>query len=286
MTMAVTLQQYQEGTITWAHFVEEAVSFMDSILRQNPRLAPDQRWDIISILYLRMEKLIQTYQERGASFDAYLGTCVRHASRSYIRTQTRHTQRFLFLDPEMEPTDDCLLVEEHPEPVYGVYHPEVQHLIRGKTADRLRRQLMYAFCRNIPVLSPEDCRRYSQILDLPRRWVDAVIAYSLHHRQDRSQRRTHLRERRNHHYNRMSVWSLRMCNAESDEDREYCEKRYRNHRRLWLSQVEQLSRQTYHLTSREVATLLGVPKGSVDSSLHHLNRALENLPPGAVPSGA
>jgi hypothetical protein len=46
------------------------------------------------------------------------------------------------------------------------------------------------------------------------------------------------------------------------------------HRRRWCYYRRRLKRQTVHFTNREVATILGVPKGSVDSALSNLSRRL------------
>lgn len=278
MDLNSAVREYQEGLTSWETLVEQMIPFMDRVLRrqQRRRLMEDQRWDIITGMYPRLQRLVDCYEDQGSTFEAYMGTCVRHAYRAYLRTEARRQDRCTFLDARMEDSrHPGLMVEEVPDPVGGTYQPDFRYLCgEGTTPERLRRQLLISFCRNIPILSVADCQRYANILALPQTWVEAVAMYAQHHRTDRTKRRTWMRERRNHHISRMMSCLASLNREEDREARRQLADQYTTHRRYWLRQIEQLRRQTYHLTSREVAILLGIPKGSVDSSLYQLTRTL------------
>ncbi|WP_018527272.1 hypothetical protein [Alkalispirochaeta alkalica] len=268
-------QDYLAGKISWDRFVAEALKFMRKALSRRNRLGGEEVEDIIANFYPRLMPMTTGYQDQGSSFEAYLATTLYHSSREYVRRRIEHRKNLIYLSDE----GDLWLAREElvGEPDitfhYGTHEPDLLPLQETGTAESLNRQFLFLFCKNVPLLSCQDCETFAAILDLPLSWITAIREYCQRHRTDRVQRRTILRERRDRHYSAMMRYQRDLHEADP-AIRGRLKDRSDHHRRLWLLYIQRLKRQNLHLSNREVALLLGIPKGTVDSSLHTLGKRL------------
>lgn len=268
--------RHRDGDLSWEEFIVIAVAFMNNVMFNRHKLSMEERSEIISEFYPRIRGIVRNYQEIGSSFESYFACSLNHFCRTYIgrKIRIREYETMFLADGDPRETLSGMAAEPDPDPVYGEFDSEFSRMQGSGQRDTLRRQLLVVLCQNIPLLSSEECERYSMILDLPGTWLQAVLEYALHHRADRAERRTVLRERRDIHFAAM----IRL--EKISRDPEYAEpevchrSRYRHHRRLWKLYVARLRKQSIHLSHREISVLLGIPKGSVDSTINILSRRL------------
>jgi hypothetical protein len=268
--------QYRINRLSWERFIAIAVVFMNTVMFNRHKLTADERSEIISEFYPRIRGIVDNYREMGSSFEAYFACSLNHSCRTYIsrKMRIRQHETVYLADGDPAETFNGLAAEPDLEPVYGELDPEFSRMQGPGQRDTLRRQLLVVLCQNIPVLSAGECERYALILDLPRSWLQAVLEYALHHRADRAERRTVLRERRDIHFAAMIRFERIAKDPTHTGDDAHHHVRYQFHRRLWLIYIMKLRNQTVHLSHREVSVLLGIPKGSVDSAVNILSRRL------------
>ncbi|SIP96448.1 RNA polymerase sigma factor, sigma-70 family [Alkalispirochaeta americana] len=267
---------YQSQTISWDRFVAEALKFMRRVLGKRHRLDTEEMEEIIADFYPRLVKMAETYQDQGASFEGYLATTLYHSSREYMRKKIDHRNCHVYLSESSGSVSSIPeLVSEMDQTIhYGTHRPEIIRLQGAGTEEALKKQLLYLFCKNVPLLSLQDCQSFSHIFDLPLSWMTAIGEYCRHHRADRAQRRTIFQERRDKHYSAMLHFERELQEEFYPPIREKLKRRSNHHRKLWLLYIQRLKKQNIHLSNKEVALLLGVPKGTVDSSLHNLSKRL------------
>ena len=277
------LTQYRDGSISWDQFIEACVPFMEQVLHPLRLEDEGEMWDIIGLVYAQMERIVTTYVDRGNSFDGFFATCIRYSAFTYLRQKRTSSITFSSLDSQ-GPESPYLLVEEEPEISYGGSGIDTEALQAVMKNDDFRRQMIMVFCRNVPVLSITDSLRFAKILNLPEEWVDAVLNFAQHHRRDRNERTSRLRDRRNFHYGKMAKYDRIRHYHDEEYTRIAAEARYKHHRRMWLSNIEQLRRQTCHLTASEISLFLGIPKGTVEGNLHRFARTLATHSAGGISS--
>jgi DNA-directed RNA polymerase specialized sigma24 family protein len=275
------LQEYRLGNLSWDRFVYHAVRYSDRLLRERHRLNREDRCELISDFYPRLQPLVENYRDRGASFDAYLASTLFHYHRAFIRRKNRRCR----IESGIITADGCtdrnftpreLVVEEASEPVYGTYTDEFRQIQGPGQPDTLRRQLLFAFCKNIPLLDAGELARYAALLDLPVLWVHAMVEFALRRNAERLLRRTILRERRDIHFAAMITMERRIKESMVNIEQTRLLSKYRYHRRLWLAYIHRLRVQNVHLSHRDLAALFGISKGSVDSAVYVLTQRLAN----------
>lgn len=274
-------EQYLDNTITWEAFVRVAIRFMRYLMRERHNLTRDEQDDLISDFYPRIYSIVKNYEERGASFEAYFSGTLQHYCRRYIRKKvsTRKIESGMLTidgydDLEVMPLE--LVAESAPEPLIGNHAKDLKKMQGPGQPDTLRRQILFVFCKNLPVLEPEEINRYSKILGISPTWAQAVLEYAVRIRQERLHKRTLLRERRDTHFAAMLKCQWEMKESFCPREQRRLARRYRFHRRLWLSHVHRLRVQNVHLSHRDLAKLFGISKGSVDSAVHVLTKRIAN----------
>ncbi len=277
------LTGYRSGDISWDQFIQKCVPFMEQVLRSMHMKDEGEIWDVIGHIYAQMEKIVSTYVDKGRSFDSFFATCIRYSAYTYLRQKRQSHLIFSSLDVERV-DDPNLVVEEEPEVSYGVNMVDVPALRAALEQDDVRKQLIIIFCRNVPVLSVTESLRFAKFLNLPEEWVDAVLSFAQHHRRDRNKRTTRLRDRRNYHYGRMAKYDRIRFFHDEEYTRLAADARYKHHRRMWLNYIEQLRRQTCHLSAREISLFLGIPKSTIEGNLHRFCRTLAKYYPESIRS--
>ncbi len=263
-----SLAEYRHNRLSWETFCQRALEHMDTVLSRPLGIDAEGRTEIMGDFYPRFVKLCSDYFEQGSSFDAYLFTSLRFFVRTWQRKQTRikRAEHVYGCDN----TEDLRVSEDpsHADPTPCVENG-LAILSNTRQRDTVRKQLLICLCKNLPLLDQEEVEYYAALFGIPSRWLHGLETY-IHERRSRiSRATTDYREHRDRHYAAMLHHQRFTDNTEtSAPDLEEF------HRRRWEYYRRRLKRQTVHLTNREVASLLGIPKGSVDSALSNLSRRL------------
>ena len=272
--LTAELARFRCCDINWNTFYRRAeIHMMRMMIRMVPR-DRDARREIIADFYPRFQRICAEYQERGASLDAYVYTSLRFFTKSWLRHRASRTQ-FEIGMPEEE-TDLLAVAEEPLQDLEGGVDPGLALLSNSRQRDAVRRQLFICLCKNLPVLDNNEVLAFSTRYGIPLRWLEGVDTY-LGPRWERVTRaRQEYREHRDRHYAAMlhSQAGISLPNSSIAQDRQ---RAYRFHRRRWNYYRHRLRRQALHLSNREVAAILGIPKGSVDSAMNNLSRRLAGL---------
>lgn len=269
-------RSYRSGNMSWDRFVGHAVTFMNVTMCNRHRLTFDERSEIISDFYPRLAPLVENYEDQGSSFEAYLATTLFHCCRAYIRKKIR-SRRFestTLSDRDFESMVPEMVAEPGVDPLVGHLDREYETIRGPSHSDTVRRQLLYVFCKNVPLLPASDLARYSEMLDIPESWVQTVLEYAVRRHSERMKYRTLLRNRRNIHYSTMIRAECLLKETDSQNERNRIHSHYRRHRRLWLYHIHRLRTQNLHLSHREISLLLGISKGSVDSAVYTFSKRL------------
>ncbi len=271
-----SLTEYRQQQLSWETFCQGALKYMDTVLTCPLGIDAEGRAEIIGDFYPRFVRLCSDYFEQGSSFDAYLFTSLRF----FVRTWQRKRMKLKHAEHMYGCTDtEDFSVSEEPGGGEGI--PCVENglaiLSNTRQRDTVRKQLLICLCKNLPLLDQEEVEHYAVLFGIPSRWLHGLETY-VHERRARiSRATTDYREHRDRHYAAM------LHHQRSPETNNTgLPNMERFHRRRWEYYRRRLKRQTVHLTNREVATLLGIPKGSVDSALSNLARRLAQQGRGQI----
>lgn len=266
--LTTALTEHREGRLSWEDFYQQALTKMNALLVRPLGIDTEGREEIVGEFYPRFVKICSDYTDCGSSFEAYLFTSLRFFVRSWQRERTRQLRTENALG--CYDSDELSVSEDPIESVIPLApRSGLALLSNSRQRDTVRRQLLICLCKNLPLLDHDEIHYYAVLFGLPVEWIRGFDSY-LHERHARiSRARTNYREHRDRHYAAMlhhQIFSEK-SRSEGCDPVEF-------HRRRWNYYRRRLRRQTVHLTNREVASILGIPKGSVDSALSNLSRRL------------
>jgi RNA polymerase sigma factor (sigma-70 family) len=274
------LLRYRENEISWEEFYRLVHTHLTTLLVRRFQFPPDAARELLADFYPKLVRVCRDYENSGSTFEAYLYTCIRY----YISEWTRRRRTARGREILIGCCDETpLAVAEEPEidSDVGTHCMEsgLAILANSRQRDTIRRQLLICLCKNIPLLSASEIERYAALFGLPLGWLRSVEASLLARRDRVGQTRTKYREQRDRHYASMldAANRERLRSGSREAVAEF-------HRRRWNYYRERLQHQTVHLSNREVAVLLGISKGSVDSALSNLAKRLAAVTAGTVPS--
>ena len=277
--------RYTRQEISWSQFLKESVKQIQAIVDSYVSLTREARLEVATDFFPRFVRICQEYHPCAEGLDAYVGASLRYFCRSWCRHNAREWTK------EDVVVHDCQHQWEVREDEPDLEHapPLLDRLVLSNTRQRdtVRKQLIICLCKNLPLLDESEKQRYAHLLQLPYRWIDELDrCIGPRPDQDLARKREYQRLRNRHYAAMMRSEIIR------HEDRSYNEHHEvenpqqveQFHRKRWEFYAERLRRHKQYLSNREVALLLGIPKGSVDSALANLSRRLARLAERALPS--
>ena len=257
-------------------------------LRSNPRHYNLDGWeradfmDFLGGFYLRLRRAIDTYRETGADFDAYMHSIVRWASIEFkaSRAERAVMEKACWRDRAIDSAE-----EREAE-----YEPDPKHFsvpsVPKKTEDLVngiasKKQILMLALKCCLYVSDDFLARIAAALEMDRDRLQEEFRIMRERAARRMERLRTLEERLGAQYYRCLAFEARCKAAPPDGARkEVLEKAWKLNRARLESMRRRYSRMMREATNKEVAETLGIPKGTVDSSLHSLKKRASCRPPG------
>jgi len=215
----------------------------------------------------RIPTLLERYRDTGQSFESYLASSVRWQLRTMAGEQARENIRMTALvaeGPSWAPTG-------RPEPPDAGPSGEGPALPRGQA-----RRLVYFALKLTERLHEDDYRRVARASGCDTEWLLSCWQRLRAVCRDRRDRQTLFRERRDRAWFKMRCIQYRLQLVLEDDERRAALRQLEKWRRRHGYAVRLLSRMRCFPTHAEIAEVVGVPKGSVDSSLYYGKQQLED----------
>ena len=242
------------------------------------RKGEDEISEFLLIFHNRIESLLARFRYQGVPFSHFLRRSLRWQWNTFQAEAARlRRQELLASDAWLwECKQDCLAESQAPSPENDL----------SSMSPATRRRLVLLALKAAPYLDESHLEAVSQSTGVDLAWLQAC-QYRLSLRTDsRRRRQEDLFHRRGEALSRRLL-AEDEARREADPDRrqvhEWRAGFYRKRLVNLNRQQESLSTAPTHL---ELANLLGMPKGSVDSGLYHLKRSLSSVYIGRHDSGS
>jgi hypothetical protein len=266
-------KEYSRGTLERKQF--EGLLFQ-YILENNQRFhlgnwQRDEYGDYLGWLYPRIKRSIDSYRETGASFETYIGTMMRwsareYRSRLYEHYVTEHTT-WAFK------TTDRMLHENEPE------------YLNSETTPRFPfnpRQTLFLILKSYYFVSDDFLDRIAPVLKIKKENLLELVTKVRELRTKRDAVIHSLKERCHGQFYRCMAYERRLQTVPEHTALHGLMKSRLERARQRLAAIRQrLARTRLEATNAEVAQILGIPKGTVDSAMfllkNRMNREKWNL---------
>jgi DNA-directed RNA polymerase specialized sigma24 family protein len=233
--------------------------------------------DFLSWFYPRLHAAVDKYEERGFSFDSYLGALMRCSAREYRRDgEGKRRIEASYWDCAAAGDAGSAFGYGESGPEYTVLAGEEQ---AGKAIipDVNRRQALMLILKNYHAISDDFISRASAALRLGPGELQRLVNTLKSLRTKRDEELWRLRERLHSQYFRLMSYEYRLRSTGPDS-RFYDTLRTRveRHRTRLENMRSRFKTMKKGATNQQVASVLGIPKGTVDSALHSLKRRWKN----------
>ena len=282
-SLTARILRYQRTGREREQILEELSRKIIAFPRRHHRWDDETCADFLSHMYPRVESMIERFTHHGVPFEGYLSTVLTHQSKSFAERRRRERMRWhLSEDDTMwdsEQTGQSVECPDDPAPDPGALDVFGIGPAGRVTSEGGRRKLLVAALKHYSRLPDGGIRTLARLTGERESRLHGFVA-ELHEGLESQRRRlSEYRSRRNQAFSRLNLLE-RQLRDEIDEAvkqrlRDRCEKLRVTMRR----NQDILGRIRAVPTNREVARVLGIPKGSVDSILHRLKLRAASLYP-------
>ncbi|MHB9291820.1 hypothetical protein Holit_00906 [Hollandina sp. SP2] len=218
--------------------------------------------DFLCWFYPRMSRAIDAYQDIGASFEAYIASLVYWSAREYRSRQAAHDlTEYAFWEARAEDMNPC-----ENEPAY------LEPLSAIKPVSNPR-QTLILLLKTYFFLSEDHISRIAPAIGIEKAHLQQLIDEVRRRRLERDEELRGLNERVQCQYYRCMVFKKKLEVAlEGTAQYEKIKGQMERAEIRYNTMRKRLAAMSHYATNREVAEVLGIPKGTVDSSLYAIKR--------------
>jgi RNA polymerase sigma factor (sigma-70 family) len=249
---------------------QEFESHIVNTVRQNVHHFGISGWsredydDYISSIYPRISRAIDVYQESGSSFESYIGTLIRLTAREYrarqIRNYMEETAAWITQLPEMYAYDT--------EPTYN---DRITEEIKNPVLSKNPRQLLILILKCCSHVSAEFLEKISPSVGMAPEALGKMIMQLKEQREKRETEVVTLREKINRYFYNCILCEKKLKVLTADSVNAQRVKRQLEQKRTKLASTRKLlARKRLDPSNHQIAKILGLSKGTVDSVLYKL----------------
>jgi hypothetical protein len=263
-------KEYSRGNLEKRYF-EELI--FKSVIGNYQRYHPfgwdrEECIDYLCWLYPRISRSIDNYRDIGASFDAYIGALIRCSVKEYRSREadhrvteysawTVHTSELL----SRNPADSTSVFDAEPE--YG--GRMVAAMINNP------RQILILLLKSYYFVSDDFAARIAPIIGMKKEVVKNLLDRLRKQRIERDEAIRNLQERIHCQFYRCITFESRLHAMPEDlACHEKMKIRLERARRRLAAMKKRLAGIRTDATNRQIAEVMGISKGAVDSNLHAL----------------
>lgn len=223
---------------------------------------PDEYEDFVSWFYPRLRKAIDKYYDKGSTFEYFMNKYFLIASKEYkVRTITGNITEYSAWSARIP---DLYVHEEQPE--YNI-----TKIIQNKGKRKNSRRLLALIIKCYNYISDDFIEKAAPILEMKEEELKEMIDKMRKLRQKNDDDLYFMKERQHCQFYRCIVLEKKLLlTKENTTTYDRLKNQLKNARIKLEKMRERLNLVRKDATNSQVAKVIGVCKGSVDSSLHKL----------------
>jgi DNA-directed RNA polymerase specialized sigma24 family protein/predicted transcriptional regulator with HTH domain len=222
--------------------------------------------DFLASLYPRIVRAIDLYRDQGSSFDAYITSLIHCAAREYrCRESDRSITEYVCWKAKAE---DVMVAESEPE-----YNESRKNV--SIPTEINPRQILFLLLKSYFFVSDEFVKKVSQTIGMDPVLVQGIIDELRRRRFDKDAEIMNLRERLHCQHYRCIAYQKRLIYTQKGTDyHDRMKERYERARKRFFKMKKRLGGIRMSASNRMIAEVLGIPRGTVDSSLSAIKHRL------------
>lgn len=244
------------------------------------RWTEDQRSEFVTFFYPLLEQLIENFAFRDKPFEAYLWTTLKYRARTFIDKVYKRIQlENVFMDIEKIEEN---YMRNDAEPFQNISFSALgRRLFQTNAAGGLVsssqvKKLLILSLKNALYLTDAQIEFISEVTGTESGKLFSMIQHIRTDLQECKNRTKILREKRNRHYVRILSCERRLADIDDEGEKSRLVYKLKREKNGLMSTVNQMKQIRNAPTHKDIAHLLNIPKGSIDSGIFYLRRALND----------
>ncbi len=254
----------------------ELVAVLSPRIYQYPRQKLGWDEDSCGDFYLffqpRLVRLLSKFRDQGKPFENYLCSVLSWQLKNFAR-ERRKSERGWSVSLRLRIVDDEVREAEAfagPDPA----DPRLPQVLREESD---RRNFLLLCLKCVRVLSEERIAGLSSLTGIPVETLFALVSALRARIGKKEQRLACFRERRNRAFALCRLLETELSEETDPVRREALRERLSKAHRRMRTAMQRMARVMLNPTNREIAEVMGMPKGTVDSGLFWLKRKLASV---------
>ena len=229
------------------------------------------RWDdFISWLYPRIARSIDLYREMGSSFDTYITSLVHSAGREFRCRESDHNlTEYICWQAKAE---EMAVLEREPDYAYVFAEPPREVSLPD---DINPRQVLFLLLKSYALVSDDFVKQVAKTINMKAEALQKLIDELRKRRSVKEAEILDFRQRLHCQHYRYITYQKRMkCSQQGTDYHERLKFRYERARKRFYAMKKRLGGMRVTASNRMIAEMLGIPRGTVDSSLSAIKNRL------------
>jgi DNA-directed RNA polymerase specialized sigma24 family protein len=267
-------QKYVQKEITKKEFEEYIFKYLlNNHEHLNPFKGNEERFmDFLSLLYPRISRAVDSYRDTGASFEAYLASIIHWSQKDY---KTRESDHFI-IEYSCWKARAEEISSENPEP--GYVETEIDLSPYEVLENYTRRQSLILFLKSYYFVSEDLLRRVAKILEMRQEDLWALVEQLRARRMKHERAVSELKARIHGQYYRCLAFQNRIAAAPLESALyEKLKKSYEKATHRLQNMKKRLAGFKVDVSNRQIAEILNLSKGTIDSTLHVIHEKAKRL---------
>jgi|GEM_PF-4042748 len=279
--------EYQKTGKELSYIIHKVLSFIFSYIQNRFRMTDDQKNEFILYFYPIMRQAIKNYRDIGSSFEAYICTHVRFQIKSFFKHYSNQKKKELLFTSKqflkLTQEDKSLLVSSFdvftsPKPSQLAFLKKNIQQKRTIRMESLRRRILFLVLKNLPCFSETLIDEIANNFGYNKEKLLFIQKQMQERLERRSKRIKFLEQKRNSLLFTLFYLQRQMNHCAEKEMYSSLEKKIARKKQNIRNISRTLSRIPRNISNKDIAYLLNISKGTVDSGIFMLRKQLIHKP--------
>lgn len=287
--LTAMLVLYRENRLEKKTLIEKISLFVYKFPLRVYKWSEDECSDFFSYFFPKIEKMIDTFEVRDIPFEVYLIKTLRLQIKTFAAKKTSDALSMRILaNREFWPYDKIInsIACCEGNPSYSSDNGGTVSLFLGKILSgqaqgisrdsTLRKRILMLTLKNINSVGGDELSAIAALLGLEKQWLTDASDILREKMENKIGRKRMLEERRNRYFSRLCLLHELYCIYCSADEREKLNADIARVKTCIDKVTLKIDMLQIEPTHQDIADVMKIPKGSVDSGLFYLKLYLEN----------
>ena len=274
--------RYQKTGSGFAELVKRIAPLIYNVPKLMRNASEDDCGDFYCYFVPRLSRIIDRFVYSGKEFEVYLNTSMKWQYKSFIAKNAKRS----LLHTTVKNSEFWSQDPDYGDPTLACERPSITQSARSHLGVNtagvicnpvIARRLLLLTLKASQEITSDTIVQVSELIKVDSSWLIARIQELNTRLTARRERRERLRQRRDRAYFRMCYFQKKISTEVDASRRQNFTRLMRAEREHLANARSVLSRVPISPTHRDIAAILQIPKGSVDSALYYIRNSCRNI---------